>query len=71
MLHTANPTNVRPRSAISGAAAATSVRAACKIASVDAVASGSVCDRVSRPKSSNRKRSTTCGPFGRRRASAA
>ncbi len=55
MLDTANPTSVRPRSAISGAAAATRPRAVARMTSVDAVARGIVCDRVARPKSSNRK----------------
>ena len=62
MLDTAKPTSVSPRSAISGAAAATSSRAASRITSVDAVARGMVCERVARPKSSNRNRSTTVRP---------
>ena len=37
-------------------------RAAARMASVDAVARGMVCDRVARPKSSNRSRSTTVRP---------
>ena len=51
-----------PRSAISGAAATSSARAASSTASVRAVARDSVCERVAREKSPNRSRSTTVRP---------
>ncbi len=59
---TAKPTSVRPRWAITGAAEATSCRAAARIGCVAEVANGSVRERVARPKSSNRSRSTTVRP---------
>ena len=59
---TANPTSVSPRSAISGAAAATSCRAVPSMACVEQVAHGRVCERVARPKSLNRNRNVTVRP---------
>ena len=59
---TATPTSVIPRSAISGAAAPSSDRAASSTASVRAVARLSVCERVAREKSPKRSRNTTVRP---------
>ncbi len=59
---TANPTSVRPRSAIIGAAAATSCRAVTRMVCVEEVAHGNVRDRVARPKSLNRNRNVTVRP---------
>ena len=58
-LPSVSPISVMPRRRMSGSAAASSSRATTRSASVRAVASGSVCDRVARSKSSNRSRSVT------------
>lgn len=62
MPDTAKPTNVRPRWEMSGAAPATSRRAAARMGDVADVAHGRVRDRVARVKSSKRSRSTTVRP---------
>ena len=67
------PMSVMPRRSISGRASASRMRPASSSVTVSAVASGRVCERVAREKSSNRRRSVTvrqtrCA-FRRRRAS--